>query len=154
MQTRTSLSNLLVRSLVFILLVSGVIVTTVRLSNLVKIFVSSTASVKTATHVAGQWHDTLIKLGIEPFHDEFHPDALPFSRPEANLRFDLRKRKRAFKIPSKSGLYFTNDLAHQPLTLVQQRRMLEKELLAFKRIHNDHKKAEAAKERMQRKQPH
>jgi hypothetical protein len=139
---------------VFFLLISGVIVTTIRLSNLVKIFVLSTVSVKSPTNIAGHWHDTLTKLGIEPFQDIIHPDALPFSRPEANLRFDLRKRKRAFKMPSKSDLFFTNDLPQRRMAPAQQRRMLEKELLALKKIHNDYKKSEAAKERMHRKQPY
>jgi hypothetical protein len=122
--------------------------------NLTNLFLSSTSFVKYSTNIAGHWHDTLTKLGIEPFQDIIHPDALPFSRPETNLRFDLHKRKHAFKMPGKSSLFFTNDAPQQTLTPAQQRHMLERELQAFKKIYNDYKKAESAKERMLRKQQH
>lgn len=157
MPTRASLSNFAYRLFVFCLIISTLLFTTLRLANLVQILLSSTppSSIpRPATNIPGHWRETLDKLGIEPFKDALQPDVVPFSRPETNLRFDLRKRKRAFSLPTKSNLYFSGDLTQDPTSTAQKRRMLEKELQAFKKIHNDFKRTEAAKHRMQKKHSH
>jgi hypothetical protein len=158
MPTRASLSGVFGKSIVIILLGLVTIYTTIRLTNLVKLLCESppastiALTEKSTSVIPGHWHDLLVKIGIKPFDDVLQPDALRYSRPEADLRFDLRKRKRAFSLPTKTNLFFEDRPPHQSMTLAQQRRVLEKELVVFKKISEEHRRAELIKQRLQKKQ--
>jgi hypothetical protein len=145
----------LCKATIFILLAANAVFISIRLSTLVHIFYQSSPRItphgNPPDSVTGRWHQTLLNLGIEPFSGDLQPEALRHSRPEGNLRFDLRKRKRAFSLPSKSDLHFTDPVSHAPVSPAQHRRILERELQAFKKVHDDHTRSENAKERMQKR---
>jgi len=161
MPTKAYLSNLFSKTIVCLFIIFSVVFATIRLWNLANLLYASTSEAQSygvsPTTVAGHWRHTLLNLGIKPFDDTLQAEALRHSRPDTNLRFDLRKRKRAFKTPTKADLFFTDNTPQPPETSYQQRRVIEKELQAFKKIHHDFRKAGSVKKRseqLQRKYMH